>query len=207
MTEIDPAENGLGMRFVPTWPEALLTIQFSTQYTTMSGELRTRMRNSRVRVTPNDKRLVIGGHWRQQEALAVAGVHQRAQRSELSATMQVEPLVELDAPAVLSNRLQARRKEIAAYGGYDSGYAAPQLSWYHPSAIFGMATPSAASAASATSTTLSPAPEKAVEPTPCSCAGTGSGPSRRGFVCTIMCTSLNGTGLRTLVSGKFRVGK
>jgi hypothetical protein len=38
---------------------------------------------------------------------------------ELSATMQIEPLVELESPAMLSSRLRARQKEIESYGGYD----------------------------------------------------------------------------------------
>jgi X8 domain len=53
---------------------------------------------------------------------AGANVHELGQGerpAELSATRQIERLVELDTPAELSNRLKARRKEMEAYGGYD----------------------------------------------------------------------------------------
>jgi actin-related protein 8 len=67
----EPAEKWFGDDVcVPSRSKASLTLQFSTQYTTMSAELRTRMRNSRVRLTPNAKDLVIGGnkkHWRSPE--------------------------------------------------------------------------------------------------------------------------------------------
>jgi hypothetical protein len=44
---------------------------------------------------------------------------QRDMPHELSATMQIEPLAELESSEMLSRRLQARQKEIESYGGYN----------------------------------------------------------------------------------------